>query len=424
MHPEVEASITRPTDSRGPDQRGGSTTTIEERLEIANRLLRLVSEVGSRPTLESTLDTIFESFSDLIPFDRIEYASADDQELLTRWVRANYETLHLTPGFTWRLRKSPTEMAAELGSKPYVDVDIWDYAAKRPPGHPAHYLAKEGLRSGLSCPLVVDGEVVGFLFFGSRTPGAYSASHVDAISRITDIVAGTIAKIQLTDELRQRNRDLEELTSFRTRYLAVVGHELRTPLTAVVGIAQALDEGLDDFSADEVKEMISLLADQSTETVDIVEDLLLIARAEFGNLEINRETVDISKVVRSVVEAMIPGISITGTAGTATADAGRVRQIIRNLISNAQRYGGERIWIELTTGDRIVAVDVCDDGEGIPEENQGSVFDPFVGDGRKHTESIGIGLWVARQLADAMGGSLNYVRSDDRTCFRLELPSA
>jgi len=126
----------RPNDYRPPDQSGASTTTIEQRLEIANRLLRLVSEVGTRSTVESTLDTIFESFSDVIPFDRIEYASADDHELLTRWVRANYEALHLTPGFTWQLQKNPTEMAAELGSKPYVDVDIWDYAAKRPPGHP------------------------------------------------------------------------------------------------------------------------------------------------------------------------------------------------------------------------------------------------------------------------------------------------
>ena len=118
------------------------------------------------------------------------------------------------------------------------------------------------------------------------------------------------------------------------------------------------------------------------------------------------------------------GLSVQTTANLplAEADELRVRQILRNLVSNAVRYGGSSIRITtLAVGDGI-QVTVADDGEGVPPEDETTIFLPYRRSTRSsHAASVGLGLWISRQLADAMGGSLDYRRVDGWTEFVLTL---
>lgn len=109
---------------------------------------------------------------------------------------------------------------------------------------------------------------------------------------------------------------------------------------------------------------------------------------------------------------------------TVWADPARLRQIIRNLITNAIRYGGDEVQVEVSTRSGMASIDVWDSGGPIPPARVATMFQPFDradGNGR-NPNSVGLGLAVARSLARVMGGDLEY-RYDNGSIFRLELPT-
>ena len=108
------------------------------------------------------------------------------------------------------------------------------------------------------------------------------------------------------------------------------------------------------------------------------------------------------------------------------ADPLRLRQIVRNLLTNATRYGGSEIWIEVSEIEDTVVVSVIDDGEGVPVRLEARIFEAYErGHEAEETKpgSVGLGLAVSRRLADLMGGTLEYRRADGTTRFDLVLPA-
>ena len=223
---------------------------------------------------------------------------------------------------------------------------------------------------------------------------------------------------------------LEQLVRSKDDFVASVSHELRTPLTAVVGLTQELRDDWDRFTAAESSEFISLIADQSAEVANIVEDLLVAARADIGKITITSRETHVGQQVAAVLTALgmdnNASISvITDDGARALADATRVRQIIRNLLTNAIRYGGNEIELAVRRSNGSVLITVTDDGPGVPEERRESIFEPYERAHAVSTQpaSVGLGLTVSRQLARLMGGDLTY-RSESRgSSFELSLPA-
>lgn len=402
------------------------TGDTAHRLAACEQLLEVAAAVAGEEDVSEILDGVFASLRDLVPFDRLEFATVEDggQSLVTRWVKTTYEPRLIEPGFVHR--RPPQQGPFPLESAPFIELDIPGYAAQKPEDHPARLLVEEGIVSSISCPLTVRGERVGFLFFGSRISDAFDDVHLAVMQRLAVILAGAIRMGRLSEELAQRNRELEELSRFRTTYLATISHELRTPLTAVVGLAATLRDALDALEPDEVEELVGLVATQAMDAAAIVEDLLVVARAEAGQLAVTAERVDLGREAQTAVESVGGDIQIRGTAPPARADPTRVRQILRNLITNARRYGGPDVWVELGQSDDGVTVTVADNGAGIPVEERELVFAPFRSGSAASEErsSVGLGLWVSRQLATLMGGSLDYSYEDGVSRFTLTLPSA
>lgn len=231
-------------------------------------------------------------------------------------------------------------------------------------------------------------------------------------------------------ERRAASEALENLMRSKDELIASVSHELRTPLTVVHGLAQELDGSWHSFSVPEQKEFIGLIAQQSAEVAYIVEDLLVAARADIGKLPINAELIDLlSEVERTLSVAPRSKIDVDRVGDVtpvAFADASRVRQIVRNLVSNAQRYGGPGVEVRCGTDGPTAWIEVIDDGDGIPDNEAGRVFEPYH---RAHNAegqplSVGLGLTVALKLAQLMGGSLTYQYETGTAVFRLELPAA
>ncbi|NIA25222.1 MAG: hypothetical protein GWP04_06600 [Gammaproteobacteria bacterium] len=224
----------------------------------------------------------------------------------------------------------------------------------------------------------------------------------------------------------RRVDELELLSKGKDQFLAGVSHEIRTPLTVVVGLAHELRDRLDSFSISEVEDLARLLAGQADEVEVIVEDLLVAARDEAGQLRFVLEAVpladylarlqDCCEGLQEVPPAVPPDVCVL-------ADPGRLRQIMRNLLSNAVRYGGRHIKVSVEERGAMVGVVVADDGEGIGSEEQECIFDAYYVSSRQHgvPGSIGLGLHVARRLARLMGGDLTCRRENGWTLFDLQL---
>lgn len=243
----------------------------------------------------------------------------------------------------------------------------------------------------------------------------------------TQLVGWTRREIrERVEELEETQAHLERLVRAKDEFIASVSHELRTPLTAVIGLAEELrgEDGLIDD--DEREELVSVIADQAIDVGHIVEDLLVAARSDIGTVSVKASAVDVGAEIRQIAgtspESAQPHLDIDPSV-VASADEHRFRQIMRNLLSNAARYGGQAIAVSARSGDEVV-IEVSDDGDGIPEELRETVFEPYetAHPSSGVTGSVGLGLTVSRRLARLMGGDLTYRRKGRKTVFRLTLP--
>ena len=247
--------------------------------------------------------------------------------------------------------------------------------------------------------------------------------------RLLHTVAAMIGAFWERNKSRQL---LEDLLKSKDEFVASVSHELRTPLTAVVGLAQELRHNGLAFGEDEARELIGLIADQSVDVANIVEDLLVAARAETGALTVIPGEVDLRSEAKAIVAAktILPAngksVLIEGEAKAAWADPTRVRQILRNLLTNAVRYGGDSVRITLSSTQTTASISVHDTGDPIPQDAHDRIFKPYQ---RAHSipsqpASVGLGLSVSLQLAELMNGSLTYDHTGGESIFTLTLPTA
>lgn len=240
-------------------------------------------------------------------------------------------------------------------------------------------------------------------------------------------VDGVTGRVTLsgTDITAQRTSE-EELSgqvAGRDRFIATVSHELRTPLTGAMGMLEVVKSG--EIGDDEREEMIDLALLQVRDMADIVEDLLVAARAANGMLTVNPVSTDVSAAVENVLSVIPdPFEELVEPGLRAWADPVRVRQIVKNLVTNAIRYGGPNRSVTVRRNPQSVVVEVGDDGPPLAPDFVEKMFEPYerVG-GRSPAESVGLGLTVARTLARLMGGDVTY-HHDGTAVFRLVLPAA
>ena len=250
-------------------------------------------------------------------------------------------------------------------------------------------------------------------------------------------VAGTydysrvlVTIVDITDQ-KAGERKAKEFLKSKDELLASVSHELRTPLTAVMGFAEVLREMDQGDYEEERDRLLGIITNQAADLSDLVEDLLTSARSELDQLDVASVPVNIHAQIAQVQESrpatdrpfQVPERPTTPVI--AAGDPQRVRQILRNLVTNANRYGGPEIAIVVDATPEVVTVKVLDNGNGLTLEAEDRIFDRYYRDDSAtgHPESVGLGLTIARDLARRMGGDLVYGRHDGWTSFILSLPA-
>ncbi|MGH8945794.1 MAG: PAS domain-containing sensor histidine kinase [Acidimicrobiia bacterium] len=213
----------------------------------------------------------------------------------------------------------------------------------------------------------------------------------------------------------------------RDEFIATVSHELRNPIAAMLGLGEELAKGYETFSDDERREIAQLVARQAEDASWLIEDLLVAHREDTSRIPLAPETFDLTKEVERVLEVVDAPITLEVNGGDAMveADPRRTRQIIRNLIENAVRYGGDEVMVRIETGPDEVRLLVCDSGSPIEAHEVAMIFEPFhTRENTAHPKSVGLGLSVGRKLARLMGGDLVYDHRDGWSRFVVNLPAA
>jgi signal transduction histidine kinase len=176
--------------------------------------------------------------------------------------------------------------------------------------------------------------------------------------------------------------------------------------------------------------MVNFISREAFVLSAIIDDLLVAARLEVGRLEVTRVPTSPHAQLAQVLETWEPEaiarVRIVGGEPKALADPGRVRQILRNLITNALRYGGDDVVVDLLSAAESVVVEVRDNGPGLPEEEWEKIFEPYYSShtGATKPGSVGLGLTVSRRLAHLMGGDLTYKYQNGMSVFSFTLPNA
>jgi signal transduction histidine kinase len=232
-----------------------------------------------------------------------------------------------------------------------------------------------------------------------------------ASQRLAVDLAAAAQDLAVRHEEQQRNH------AFRDAFIGVVSHELRTPITTIYGMSQVLRQHAASMDAAVVAQHLNDIAEESDRLRRLTEDLLILSRAEGRKLIVADDPILITHVVRDAVAAEAGrtpdrAFTIDAAAGIPliAGEATYVGQVVRNLLSNAAKYSppGSEIRVTITSEGDGVAVRVIDQGPGVPAESVGHLFEAFY----RAPESVrvapgaGIGLFVSRELVEAMNGRI------------------
>jgi len=301
---------------------------------------------------------------------------------------------------------------------------------------------------GAAAALIVLGAALGGLFLAER-----ALRPVDRLTRLAGEIGADQLHRRVSDDVRRRPRDgrgdeltrlartfdamlarIEEASERRRRLTADAAHELATPIATIASGAEiALRR---PRTPREYEDALRRILDESRHMGRMVDDLLLLARADAGRLPLQRELVEIDDVCRGVVRAFEPlatarAIRLTADlpprATLVLGDELRLAQVVRNLLDNALRYtpagGAVRLTLreEPSHGDnaaRMVIMRVCDTGLGIPPDERDRVFErfhrarealPLVGNGQQaeHSGGSGLGLAICKAIVSSHGGRIS-----------------
>jgi two-component system OmpR family sensor kinase len=234
----------------------------------------------------------------------------------------------------------------------------------------------------------------------------------------------------LNDLLERLQRSFES----QRRFMADASHELRTPISVIQGEADVILSRA-DRSAAEYRESMDVMRKSSRRLTRIVEDLFLLARTDAGSYPTSKSRVDLEEAILDCVRIMrsiaaAKGVEVTCEVprdSIVIADADLLHRLLLNLIDNAVKFTGDggRVRIDVTRSENVHEIRVRDSGPGIAPADQPRVFDRFFRGERIRgaTTGAGLGLPIARWIAEAHGGSVAIESSDAKgTTFLVTLP--
>jgi signal transduction histidine kinase len=291
-----------------------------------------------------------------------------------------------------------------------------------------------GLRSRVVAPILSGAATIGAISVVRREPGAFSDGEIELLGLLGRLVGSALQNIRAYEAERTTVEELRRLSALRADFVSLVSHELRSPMASVIGSARTLEQRWRELSPEQRESFLALIAHETSRLAELIGDVLDTSRIESGTFSYSFEDVDLARLVRDSAAAAEHGqdeVTVEAVVReplpVVRGDRDRLRQVLVNLIDNAVKYSppGDRVSVEAEQSDSRVVIEVRDRGPGISPEHQRLIFEKF---GRANVAEhakpgTGLGLFIARSIAEAHGGALEVRSAPGRgATFRLSLP--
>ncbi len=252
------------------------------------------------------------------------------------------------------------------------------------------------------------------------------------LTALTMVLLAGVREIRAAHDRHTAILESERRTSaMKNQFVTMVSHELRTPLTNIAGFAFTVNEMWRDIEPAEVDDFLAIICDETNNLREIIDRVLLVPRLEAGRLTLEPTDFPLRPVAYRAADQLFPkggdksaSVAVTGNVYL-RADPNRVAHVLRNLLENARKYGGDRVGVDAVARKEGWEIIVADNGPGVPERDRERIFGRFEqleqGDTRTST-GMGLGLTISRLLVEAMGGDMWYEPGfpvGARFCFRL-----
>jgi signal transduction histidine kinase len=346
-------------------------------------------------------------------------------------VRASYDPVHLRAGYTEDLQgRSLSELVSRRRCR--VLSDLRRYAERRATSPATQVLLKEGIRSSLSCPLVIGDEVVGILFRSARQPHAFDDHQLCVHLAMAERLARAVRSAIQIERLEAANHAYMEM-------LAFVSHELKNPVASLVTDVRLVQEGyLGGVNEAQLRKLAGVQR-KGTYLLELIREYLDLARIEGGRLRpVLRAGTDlIEEVLEPAIEMVREEIDEAGmrlvemvpeSSIGVECDPGLLRVVLINLLGNAARYGrrGGTIRLHVSRSASRLAVFVWNEGPGFPPEQRHRLFRKFSRldvPGQQQGRGTGVGLYNAWKIVLMHNGRIRARSEPGRWAeFWFEIP--
>lgn len=398
-------------------------------------LERINQKIAGAASLEALVDFLYDAVQPIFDCDRVGVSFLEEggARLIAHYTRAAYEPVLLKKGYAEELSGSSLAAVIESG-RPRILRDLERHLADRPASRSTKLLLREGVRSSMTCPLLVEGRMAGLLFFSSRRPDAYTERHVRLHLAIAERLGQAVEKARRIEELAEANRAYFEMLGF-------VSHELKSPLASIVMDARLLTDGYVGTLDNGQRRVVDKMVRKADYLLTLVREYLDLSRVEGGDLAMRPRNVvdlmtdviepacDIVKALadekRMRVERFYPPSPIV-----LRCDPDLLRIVAVNLIGNAIKYGWEDGRVRVSGGAAPTGAwfSVWNDGPGFPAAMRPRLFRKF---SRLDTTELmkrkgtGVGLYTSWRIVQLHGGKIDAVSEEGSWAeFRVDLPHA
>jgi signal transduction histidine kinase len=400
---------------------------LGHRADLLDAAHRCVRALGSSLEIEEAFRAFIRELRGLIPFDRTAIILAD--EGVARVIAAAGAAAEsvFPPGTRRPAAGSLLFEVTRLGQVVYRK----DMIDQRYPEE-ADFLAL-GLRCRLAAPLFVGPKSVGMISIIRAEPDSFTDSEVEFVALLGRFLGSAVQNIRAYEAEHATVEELRRLSALRADFVSLVSHELRSPMAAVIGSAKTLHERWRELSPERRESFLALIEHETRRLAELVSDVLDTSRIEAGSFSYSFADVDLGEVVQESAAAAESGqdevrirSNVQRPLPLVRGDRERLRQVLANLLDNAVKYsptGGE-VEVDALAENGRISIEVRDRGPGVAPEHQSLIFEKFGRvSGDQSKPGTGLGLFIARSIAEAHGGSLEvHSRSGNGAVFTLAIP--
>jgi signal transduction histidine kinase len=401
---------------------------LGRRADILDATNRAARALGSSLDLEQAFAAFIRELRGLLPFERTAIVLVEDGHLRVFAVAGEAAETVFPPGTVRPIAGSVVEDVVKSGQTVYrQDMSEPGYDEE------SEFLAL-GLHSRVFAPLLTGAETIGAISVVRREANAFRAGEIELLGLLGRLAGSAVQNIRAYEAERTTVEELRKLSALRADFVSLVSHELRSPMASVIGSARTLEQRWRELTAEQREAFLALIAHETSRLADLIGDVLDTSRIEAGTFSYSFADVDLAQLVRDSAaaaghaqdEVAVEAI-VRDQLPPVRGDRDRLRQVLVNLIDNAVKYSppGDEVRVEAENADGRVVIEVRDRGPGISPEHQRVIFEKFgrVNVGEHAKPGTGLGLFIARSIAEAHGGALEVRSAPGRgATFRLSLP--